>query len=132
MLCIITQIDDPTISLLPIRLMSTCNAFRFFIFFRDGVPYCEKDYQKLFGVRCAYCNRYISGKVLQVKKLNTKVNAYWWQSQPIFFEIQSRDLKTVIPGLRILFLGTFSSKSLYFYRKHPKLLNFSAEPLHCK
>ncbi|CAG7720658.1 unnamed protein product [Allacma fusca] len=32
---------------------------------KDGVPYCEKDYQKLFGVRCAYCNRYISGKVLQ-------------------------------------------------------------------
>lgn len=34
-------------------------------FFRDGVPYCEKDYQKQFGVKCAYCNRYISGKVLQ-------------------------------------------------------------------
>ncbi|XP_035709209.1 actin-binding LIM protein 3 isoform X2 [Folsomia candida] len=32
---------------------------------KDGVPYCEKDYQKSFGVRCAYCNRYISGKVLQ-------------------------------------------------------------------
>lgn len=32
---------------------------------RDGVPYCEKDYQKQFGVKCAYCNRYISGKVLQ-------------------------------------------------------------------
>lgn len=34
-------------------------------FYRDGVPYCEKDYQKQFGVKCAYCNRYISGKVLQ-------------------------------------------------------------------
>ncbi|XP_071649880.1 actin binding LIM protein Uncoordinated 115a isoform X8 [Temnothorax americanus] len=32
---------------------------------KDGVPYCEKDYQKQFGVKCAYCNRYISGKVLQ-------------------------------------------------------------------
>lgn len=32
---------------------------------RDGVPYCEKDYQKQFGVKCAYCNRFISGKVLQ-------------------------------------------------------------------
>jgi actin-binding LIM protein len=32
---------------------------------KDGVPYCEKDYQKAFGVKCAYCNRYISGKVLQ-------------------------------------------------------------------
>lgn len=32
---------------------------------KDGVPYCEKDYQKSFGVKCAYCNRFISGKVLQ-------------------------------------------------------------------
>lgn len=32
---------------------------------KDGVPYCEKDYQKHFGVKCAYCTRYISGKVLQ-------------------------------------------------------------------
>ncbi|XP_062553548.1 actin-binding LIM protein 1 isoform X1 [Armigeres subalbatus] len=32
---------------------------------KDGVPYCEKDFQKSFGVKCAYCNRYISGKVLQ-------------------------------------------------------------------
>lgn len=32
---------------------------------RDSVPYCERDYQRLFGVRCAYCQRYISGKVLQ-------------------------------------------------------------------
>ncbi|XP_031637190.1 actin-binding LIM protein 3 isoform X4 [Contarinia nasturtii] len=32
---------------------------------KDGTPYCEKCYQKLFGVKCAYCNRYISGKVLQ-------------------------------------------------------------------
>lgn len=33
---------------------------------RAGVPYCERDYQRLYGVRCAYCQRYISGKVLQV------------------------------------------------------------------
>ncbi|CAG0915423.1 unnamed protein product [Notodromas monacha] len=32
---------------------------------KDGKPYCEKDYQKLFGIRCAYCQRFISGKVLQ-------------------------------------------------------------------
>lgn len=32
---------------------------------KDGVPYCEKCYQKLFGVKCAYCSRFISGKVLQ-------------------------------------------------------------------
>ncbi|CAG4945210.1 unnamed protein product [Parnassius apollo] len=34
---------------------------------RGGVPYCERDYQRLYGVRCAYCQRYISGKVLQVR-----------------------------------------------------------------
>lgn len=32
---------------------------------KDAVPYCEKCYQKSFGVKCAYCNRFISGKVLQ-------------------------------------------------------------------
>ncbi|XP_034665523.1 actin-binding LIM protein 3 isoform X3 [Drosophila subobscura] len=32
---------------------------------KDAVPYCEKCYQKGFGVKCAYCNRFISGKVLQ-------------------------------------------------------------------
>ncbi|XP_011312350.1 actin-binding LIM protein 2 isoform X4 [Fopius arisanus] len=32
---------------------------------KDGVPYCAKDYHKQFGVKCAYCSRYISGKVLQ-------------------------------------------------------------------
>lgn len=32
---------------------------------RDGIPYCERDYQKQYGVKCAYCNRFISGKVLQ-------------------------------------------------------------------
>ncbi|XP_044271565.1 actin-binding LIM protein 3 isoform X2 [Tribolium madens] len=32
---------------------------------RNGQPYCERDYQKQFGIKCAYCSRYISGKVLQ-------------------------------------------------------------------
>ena len=32
---------------------------------KDGQPYCEKDYQALFGVKCTYCFRFISGKVLQ-------------------------------------------------------------------
>ncbi|XP_076372214.1 actin-binding LIM protein 3-like isoform X3 [Tachypleus tridentatus] len=32
---------------------------------KDGLPYCEKDYQKLFGVRCVHCDLYITGKVLQ-------------------------------------------------------------------
>uniref|UniRef100_A0A131XCG5 Putative actin-binding lim zn-finger protein limatin involved in axon guidance n=1 Tax=Hyalomma excavatum TaxID=257692 RepID=A0A131XCG5_9ACAR len=32
---------------------------------REGQPYCERDYQKQFGVKCAHCDRFISGKVLQ-------------------------------------------------------------------
>ncbi len=32
---------------------------------KDGQPFCEKDYHKKFGVKCVYCLRYISGKVLQ-------------------------------------------------------------------
>jgi len=32
---------------------------------RDGLPYCERDYQAAYGVACAYCGRFISGKVLQ-------------------------------------------------------------------
>ncbi|XP_060807051.1 actin-binding LIM protein 1 isoform X3 [Amyelois transitella] len=30
-----------------------------------GVPYCERDYQRLYGVRCAHCDRFVSGRVLQ-------------------------------------------------------------------
>ncbi|KAG8202041.1 hypothetical protein JTE90_010409 [Oedothorax gibbosus] len=32
---------------------------------KDGSPYCERDYQRLFGVKCTYCERFIAGKVLQ-------------------------------------------------------------------
>ena len=32
---------------------------------RDGMPYCEQDYQTEFGVSCASCGGYITGKVLQ-------------------------------------------------------------------
>lgn len=32
---------------------------------KDGKAYCEKDYQKLYGITCVYCKRYITGKVLQ-------------------------------------------------------------------
>eukprot|EP00118_Oscarella_pearsei_P006236 m.28320 g.28320 ORF g.28320 m.28320 type:complete len:507 (+) comp30679_c0_seq2:93-1613(+) len=32
---------------------------------KDGLPYCEKDYQSLFGVKCARCEEFITGKVLQ-------------------------------------------------------------------
>ncbi|XP_027021552.2 actin-binding LIM protein 1a isoform X4 [Tachysurus fulvidraco] len=32
---------------------------------KDGSPYCEKDYQLHFGVRCEACNQFITGKVLE-------------------------------------------------------------------
>ncbi|XP_075585301.1 actin-binding LIM protein 1 isoform X2 [Dermatophagoides farinae] len=32
---------------------------------KDGKVYCEKDYQKQFGIKCHHCERYITGKVLQ-------------------------------------------------------------------
>ncbi|CAH2323158.1 actin-binding LIM 1 isoform X12 [Pelobates cultripes] len=32
---------------------------------RDGCPYCEKDYQVLFGVKCEACHEFITGKVLE-------------------------------------------------------------------
>ncbi|XP_030628976.1 actin-binding LIM protein 1 [Chanos chanos] len=32
---------------------------------KDGVPYCEKDYQLHFGVQCEACNQFITGKVLE-------------------------------------------------------------------
>lgn len=37
------------------------------ITYRDGLPYCEKDYQRQFGVKCDHCERFIAGKVLQVR-----------------------------------------------------------------
>lgn len=32
---------------------------------KDDQPYCEKDYQARFGIKCAHCQRFITGKVLQ-------------------------------------------------------------------
>ncbi|KAM4715248.1 actin-binding LIM protein 1-like [Anableps anableps] len=32
---------------------------------KDGFPYCERDYQTLFGVKCEACQRFITGKVLE-------------------------------------------------------------------
>nr|XP_046233248.1 actin-binding LIM protein 1-like isoform X3 [Scatophagus argus] len=32
---------------------------------KDGVPYCERDYQIQFGVQCEACQKYITGKVLE-------------------------------------------------------------------
>ncbi|XP_047465781.1 actin-binding LIM protein 1-like isoform X3 [Mugil cephalus] len=32
---------------------------------KDGVPYCERDYQVQFGVKCEACQKFITGKVLE-------------------------------------------------------------------
>ncbi|XP_008303330.1 actin-binding LIM protein 1-like isoform X2 [Stegastes partitus] len=32
---------------------------------KDGVPYCERDYQIQFGVQCHACRKFITGKVLE-------------------------------------------------------------------
>lgn len=35
---------------------------------KDGVPYCESDYHSQFGIKCETCDRYISGRVLEVSE----------------------------------------------------------------
>ncbi|XP_053543695.1 actin-binding LIM protein 3 isoform X3 [Ictalurus punctatus] len=32
---------------------------------KNGIPYCESDYHRQFGIRCETCSRYVSGKVLE-------------------------------------------------------------------
>uniref|UniRef100_H3D5J0 Actin binding LIM protein 1 n=1 Tax=Tetraodon nigroviridis TaxID=99883 RepID=H3D5J0_TETNG len=32
---------------------------------KDGVPYCERDYQNKFGIQCDACQKFITGKVLE-------------------------------------------------------------------
>lgn len=34
---------------------------------RDGLPFCLRDYNAQFGVRCHECDKFIAGKVLQVR-----------------------------------------------------------------
>ena len=36
----------------------------------EGKPYCEKCYHERYGVKCAYCQRFIAGKVLQAGENN--------------------------------------------------------------
>lgn len=43
---------------------------------RDGVPYCERDYQIQFGVQCDACQKFITGKVLEVRNVSNHV-AIW-------------------------------------------------------
>ncbi|KAJ7427294.1 actin binding LIM protein family member 2 [Willisornis vidua] len=36
---------------------------------KDGVPYCETDYHAKFGIRCDNCEKYITGRVLEIDLL---------------------------------------------------------------
>ncbi|XP_068610378.1 actin-binding LIM protein 1-like [Brachionichthys hirsutus] len=37
---------------------------------KDGIPYCERDYQIQFGIQCDTCQKYITGKVLEAGDKN--------------------------------------------------------------
>ena len=60
---------EPIRGKLPTSTLLIDLSGQFNLFFRDGKPYCEKDYQADFGVTCAGCGGYIIGKVLQVNKV---------------------------------------------------------------
>lgn len=47
------------------------------LFFRDGAPYCERDYQIHFGVQCEACHQYITGRVLEVRTLYSVKEKYY-------------------------------------------------------
>lgn len=50
------------------------------LYCRDGVPYCEADYHAQYGVKCETCNRYISGRVLEVRtKPDFSMRQQCWQ-----------------------------------------------------
>lgn len=72
--------------------------------FRDGVPYCEKDYQIQYGVQCEECQKYITGKVLEVREIycsNIK-NMVWAAASCfdclVFFRRQ--ETNTITPAVR--------------------------------
>ncbi|XP_022253548.1 actin-binding LIM protein 1-like [Limulus polyphemus] len=47
---------------------------------KDGLPYCEKHYQKLFGVKCMQCDFYVTGKVLQLRFCGSERKRRWSSS----------------------------------------------------
>ncbi|MGH0160296.1 UNVERIFIED_CONTAM: hypothetical protein FKN15_039097 [Acipenser sinensis] len=40
---------------------------------RDDAPYCEKDFQIHFGVKCEACHQFITGKVLEVQLFGIQI-----------------------------------------------------------
>ena len=68
LLCNWAERDGAWASLLP-------SEAEFALSCRDGAPYCEKDYQGLFGVKCEACQQFITGKVLEVSHTQTPLRA---------------------------------------------------------
>ncbi|MGH0153628.1 UNVERIFIED_CONTAM: hypothetical protein FKN15_024730 [Acipenser sinensis] len=42
---------------------------------KDEAPYCEKDFQIHFGVKCEACHQFITGKVLEIHSDATRPSA---------------------------------------------------------
>uniref|UniRef100_A0A672MPP1 Actin-binding LIM protein 1-like n=1 Tax=Sinocyclocheilus grahami TaxID=75366 RepID=A0A672MPP1_SINGR len=55
---------------------------------KDGAPYCEHDYQVLFGVHCEACQQFITGKVLEVQKhpshTHTHTHTQFWNGSTVW------------------------------------------------
>ncbi|XP_021251014.1 actin-binding LIM protein 2 isoform X9 [Numida meleagris] len=57
---------------------------------KDGIPYCETDYHAKFGIRCDNCEKYITGRVLEVteqwKRLTREVveSPSWRSLAPLY------------------------------------------------
>lgn len=83
-----------------------CHLWIFF--FRDGAPYCEKDYQVLFGVKCEACHQFITGKVLEVGVLWTRF--YEELSHPLCPYTTAENTKILIERLP----ADFRTKLLIF------------------
>lgn len=53
--------------------------------FRDGVPYCERDYQIQFGVKCEACQKFITGKLLEVREVGFQRRVFVYFSVAVHF-----------------------------------------------
>lgn len=97
---------------------------------RDGVPYCEKDYQKLFGVKCAYCSRFISGKVLQVRihRLGGNLNAKNWYAYCRILSLRYFDVSVGVI-CRIVRLYVLCVKCLFVFLRHGHVKNIAGNQL---
>uniref|UniRef100_A0A674JNR1 Actin binding LIM protein 1 n=1 Tax=Terrapene triunguis TaxID=2587831 RepID=A0A674JNR1_9SAUR len=82
---------------------------------KDGAPYCEKDYQVLFGVKCEACHQFITGKVLEAGDKHyhpscarcSRCNQMFTEGEEMY--LQGKDAQTAIQEVH--------SSSDFFYPK---------------